>query len=192
MCQNDSCQLSPSCTTVVWSHYRWDSRKSLILVKMFFSVALLKLLFNVQSSFGSNTINPLGPISGAITTACSHAASSVFQWFVASVFILDEPLKLLRVVRTAVVGGPRVADGEFVELEHIHYPHFCHSTAEQVWTLVHACRCVCTFKICVTNDIPFTSHVGQSPKCHLHTVEEAISWVCVAPYGSQPRVRWWD
>lgn len=62
-------------------------------------------------------------------------------------FVLDEPLELLRFVRTAVVGGPRVADGEFVELQHIHHPDLCHSTAKQVWTLVHACRCVCVFKI---------------------------------------------
>lgn len=63
-------------------------------------------------------------------------------------FVLVEPLKLLRVVRAAVVGGPGVADGEFVELQHIHHPHLCHSTAKQVWPLVHASPCVCIYTLC--------------------------------------------
>lgn len=56
-------------------------------------------------------------------------------------FILDEPLELFGVVRTAVVSGPGVADSELVELQHIHDPDLCHSTAKQVWTLVHTCSC---------------------------------------------------
>lgn len=57
--------------------------------------------------------------------------------------VLDEPLELLRVVRTAVVGGPGVADGELVELQHIHHADLRHHTAEQVRTLVRARRCEC-------------------------------------------------
>jgi len=57
-----------------------------------------------------------------------------------SLFVLDEPLELLRVVRATVVGGPGVADGEFVELQHVHHPDLCHGAAKQLWTLVHARR----------------------------------------------------
>lgn len=52
-------------------------------------------------------------------------------------FILDEPFELLGVVRTAVVGGPGVADGELVKLEHVHNADLGHGTAEQIRTLVH-------------------------------------------------------
>lgn len=52
-------------------------------------------------------------------------------------FVLDEPFELLGVVCTAVVGGPGVADGEFVELEHVHDTDLGHGTAEQFGTLVH-------------------------------------------------------
>lgn len=61
--------------------------------------------------------------------------------------VLDEPFELLRVVGTAVVGGPGVADGEFMELQHIHHPDLRHHTAKQVWTLVHARRCVCILNL---------------------------------------------
>lgn len=57
-------------------------------------------------------------------------------------YVLDEPLELLRIVRTAIVSGPGVADGEFVELQHVHDADFCHCTAVQVRALVHARRCV--------------------------------------------------
>lgn len=56
--------------------------------------------------------------------------------------ILDEPPELLRIVRTAVISCPSVADGEFVEFQHIHNAHFSYNAAKQVWTLNHACRCV--------------------------------------------------
>lgn len=56
--------------------------------------------------------------------------------------LLNEPLELLRIIRTAIVGGPGVADGEFVELEHIHDADFCHRAAVQVRALVNARRCV--------------------------------------------------
>lgn len=51
--------------------------------------------------------------------------------------ILDEPFELLGVVRTAVVGGPGVADGELVKLEHVHDADLGHGAAEQVRALVH-------------------------------------------------------
>lgn len=60
---------------------------------------------------------------------------------VCEVLILDEPLKLLRVVRAAVVSGPSVADGEFVELQHVHHADLRHRAAEQIRTLVNAGGC---------------------------------------------------
>lgn len=56
--------------------------------------------------------------------------------------LLDEPFELLRVVCTAVVSGPGVADGKLMELEHVHHPNLSHSTAKQVRTLIHTCRWV--------------------------------------------------
>lgn len=56
-------------------------------------------------------------------------------------YVLDEPFILLGVVGAAVVGGPSVADGEFVELEHVHHADLRHRTAEQIRTLVDACGC---------------------------------------------------
>lgn len=51
--------------------------------------------------------------------------------------VLDEPFELLGVVGTAVVGGPGVADGELVKLEHVHDSDLGHGAAEQVRTLVY-------------------------------------------------------
>lgn len=51
--------------------------------------------------------------------------------------LLDEPLKLLRIVRTAVVGGPGVTDGEPVKLEHVHDPDLSDGTTEEIGPLVH-------------------------------------------------------
>ena len=120
---------------------------------------------------------------------CKYSLVCVCVW---EFFILDEPLELLRIVRTAVVGGPGVADGELVELQHIHHPNLCHSTAEQVRTLVHTSRCVCVFKkICVTHiHSLYCLHCRTQSllNSYLHTREEGISWVCVMPYGSQPLV----
>lgn len=118
-------------------------------------------------------------------------------------YILDEPLKLLCIIWAAVISCPSVTDGEFVELQHIHHPHLCHSTAIQVWTLIHTRRCVCISNLCyrlnlLTNIhshtqieyIPFTSHCRTQSLLngHLHSKKEGMSWVCVMPYGSQPLV----
>lgn len=54
--------------------------------------------------------------------------------------LLDEPVKLLFVFWTAEVCGPRVADGELVELQHVHDAHLSHSAAEQLGPLIHTCR----------------------------------------------------
>lgn len=54
--------------------------------------------------------------------------------------LLDEPFELLRIVRTAVVGGPGVTDGEFVELEHVHDPDLSHRAAKELGPLVHTRR----------------------------------------------------
>lgn len=56
-------------------------------------------------------------------------------------YVLDEPSILLGVVGAAVVGGPSVTDGEFVELEHIHHADLRHRAAEQIRTLVDARGC---------------------------------------------------
>lgn len=68
-----------------------------------------------------------------ITRRCS------FQAAVAA-YLLDEPIKLIRVLGAAEVGGPGVADGELVELQHVHDAHLGHSAAEQLGPLVHAGR----------------------------------------------------
>lgn len=54
--------------------------------------------------------------------------------------LLDEPVELLPDVRAAEVRGPGVADGELVELQHVHDPDLSHGAAEQLGTLVHAGR----------------------------------------------------
>lgn len=55
-------------------------------------------------------------------------------------YSLDEPVKLLFVFRAAEVGGPGVADGKLVELQHVHDAHLGHSAAEQLGPLVHTGR----------------------------------------------------
>lgn len=54
--------------------------------------------------------------------------------------LLDEPLKLLFVFRAAKVCGPGMADGELVELQHVHDADLSHGTAEQLGSLVHTGR----------------------------------------------------
>lgn len=54
--------------------------------------------------------------------------------------LLHETIKLLFVFRTAEVCGPGVADGELVELQHVHDADLSDSTAEQLRPLVHAGR----------------------------------------------------
>lgn len=53
--------------------------------------------------------------------------------------VLDEPFELFRIIGTAVVSGPGVTDGEFVELEHVHDPNLSYCTAEELRLLVHTC-----------------------------------------------------
>lgn len=55
-------------------------------------------------------------------------------------YLLDEPVKLLFVFRAAEVGGPGVADGKLVELQHVHDSYLSHSAAEQLGPLVHTGR----------------------------------------------------
>lgn len=54
--------------------------------------------------------------------------------------LLDETVKLLLNVRAAKICGPGVADGELVELQHVHDSHLSHSAAKELRTLVHAGR----------------------------------------------------
>lgn len=54
--------------------------------------------------------------------------------------LLDEPVELLFVFRAAEVGGPGVADGKLVELQHVHDSNLSHSAAEQLGPLVHTGR----------------------------------------------------
>lgn len=54
--------------------------------------------------------------------------------------LLYEPVKLFRVIRTAVVSCPGVTNGELVKLEHVHDPDLSHRTPEQLGPLVHTCR----------------------------------------------------
>lgn len=54
--------------------------------------------------------------------------------------LLKETVKLLLRVRAAKVCGPGVADGELVELQHVHDSNLSHSAAKQLRTLVHAGR----------------------------------------------------
>lgn len=54
--------------------------------------------------------------------------------------LLDEPFKLFRIIGTAVVSGPGMTDGEFVELEHIHDPNLSYRTTEELGLLVYTCR----------------------------------------------------
>lgn len=54
--------------------------------------------------------------------------------------LLDQPIKLFFNLRTAEVGGPSVADGELMELQHVHHSDLSNSTAEQVRPLIHTCR----------------------------------------------------
>lgn len=76
--------------------------------------------------------------------------------------VLDEPLELLRVVRGAIVGGPGVADGEFVKLQHIHHPDLRHRTAKQVWALVHTRRCASKHRHSNKRTSPLLHTVGHS------------------------------
>lgn len=54
--------------------------------------------------------------------------------------LLHETIKLLLNVGAAKVCGPGVADGELVELQHVHDAYLSHSAAKQFWTLVHTGR----------------------------------------------------
>lgn len=54
--------------------------------------------------------------------------------------LLAEPLELLFVFRTAKVGGPGVANGKLVELQHVHDADLSHRTAKQLRPLVHTGR----------------------------------------------------
>lgn len=78
-----------------------------------------------------------------ITRRCSFEAALSECTVVApavTVYLLDEPIKLIRGLGAAEVGGPGVADGELVELQHVHDAHLGHSAAEQLGPLVHAGR----------------------------------------------------
>lgn len=61
--------------------------------------------------------------------------------FLATAHSLDEPVILLFNVGAAKVCGPGVADGELMELQHVHDSHLSHGAAKQLRTLVHAGRC---------------------------------------------------
>lgn len=61
--------------------------------------------------------------------------------FLATAHSLDEPVILLFNVGAAKICGPGVADGELMELQHVHDSHLSHGAAKQLRTLVHAGRC---------------------------------------------------
>lgn len=73
---------------------------------------------------------------------CSNNKSNNWaSMFRATAHSLDEPVKLLFNVRAAKICGPGVADGELMELQHVHDSDLSHCAAKQLRTLVDAGRC---------------------------------------------------
>lgn len=54
--------------------------------------------------------------------------------------VLDEPIELLFVFRAAEVCGPSVADGELVELQHVHDADLSYGTTKQFRSLIDTGR----------------------------------------------------
>lgn len=122
----------------------------------------LALLSSVLSSFKRhhyNFISRLGDTMELTKPAkhllyCINLILCLELHFLATAHSLDEPVKLLFNVRAAKICGPGVADGELMELQHVHDSDLSHCAAKQLRTLVHAGRCgrgqsVCRLLACV-------------------------------------------